>query len=623
MQRIILFGLLLLNVSSYSQDLYVPRDVKRAYEKGTRSFNGKPGKNYWQNTARYNINIKATPPSKTVVGHEQITYINNSPDTLKEIVLKLFMNIHKPSVTRVFDPFPEYLTSGVTIDTITINGTAVKFPKNAGTVMPLTLQKPLPAKDSVSMSVSWRYNLAVHQPGSREGAIDSSTFFIAYFYPRVAVYDDYRGWDKSPFIDFLEFYNDFSDYTLQVEVPRNYAVWATGTLNNASEVLQPEVAARFNQSLNSDEVIKIATAAQMKQGAVTASNDFNTWKFTSSNIPDVAVAISNHYAWDGGSVVVDKSSNRRASVQAAYHDTAQDYHHMVRFSKDILRWLSFNLPGVPYPYEKTTIVQGYADMEYPMMVNDASFEDTSFSKFVAMHELAHTYMPFYMGINESRYPFMDEGWATALELLYNTEEMGEAAASGMFKMFRVNNWTKDFSQEQDMPIITPAGNLNVVGGGNNMYGKPALGYLALYDLLGKESFKKGLHEFMNTWKGKHPTPWDMFTTFNSGARQNLNWFWNSWFFSNGYIDIKIKSASASSGTTTLVIENVGGMPAPFDVVVTYSDGSKEKIHQTPTVWKNHLKSATIKINTRKPVQSISIDGGVFMDVTPANNKWMK
>jgi aminopeptidase N len=327
--------------------------------------------------------------------------------------------------------------------------------------------------------------------------------------------------------------------------------------------------------------------------------------------------------WDGGSVVVDKSTGRRASVQAAYNDTAKDFQSMVRFGKESLDWLSNSWPGIPYPYEKSIIFQGYAGMEYPMMANDETYSDTTFSKFVAMHELAHTYMPFYMGINETRYGFMDEGWATAFEYLFNSDKMGKEKADQFFKQFRVQNWANDGSQEQDMPIITPGSNLTGPALGNNQYGKPALGYLAVKDLLGDAGFKNALHEYMARWNGKHPTPWDFFHSFNSATGQNLNWFWNSWFFSNNYIDLALKEVKSSGSNTSVAVQNMGGMPVPFDIVVTYSDGSNERFHQTPAVWQKDGSNITVTVKTKKPADAVKLDGGIYMDATPKDNEWKK
>lgn len=615
------FLLLLLVTSASAQELYKPRDVKKAFAAGTRSDDGRPGKAYWQNKARYTINIKATPPNRTIYGTEDITYTNNSPNELKQLVLKLFMNIHKPGAPRAGGASADYLTKGVTIDSIIANGKKLRFNPNAFTTMPVALPQPLASKDSVQLSIAWHYDVSLQS--GREGMIDSTTFFLAYFYPRIAVYDDYRGWDTTPFVDALEFYSDFNDYVLNVQVPKNYIVWATGTLTNSTAVLKPAIANRYKQSLTDNNIIKIVSPQDLREKGATAQNDFNTWQFTSANIPDVALGLSDHFVWDGGSVEVDKTTGRRASVQAAYNDTAKDYHHMVRFGKESLEWLSNSWPGIPYPYEKTVVFQGYAGMEYPMMANDESYEDTTFSKFVAMHELAHTYMPFYMGTNEARYGFMDEGWVTAFEYLFNSDKMGKEKAEQFFKAFRVQNWTSDPSQEQDMPLITTGNNLSGAGLGNNQYGKPALAYLALKELLGDVIFKKSLHEFMARWNGKHPIPWDFFNTFNDASGQNLNWFWNSWFFSHNYIDLSLKEVKTAANGTTVSVQNVGGMPVPFDVVVTYEDGTAERFHQTPAVWQKDGRSVSIPIKTKKSVASVKLEGGIFMDAAPKDNEWKK
>jgi hypothetical protein len=505
---------------------------------------------------------------------------------------------------------------------MTVNGTPLEW--NSGnyfTAAPLGLPQPLASRDSLRLHISWHYDVSLLS--NREGMIDSTTFFLAYFYPRVAVYDDYQGWDFTSFNDALEFYNDFNDYTVQVQVPQNYIVWATGTLQNAGEVLQPAAQARYTQSLRADSVIRIATPADLAAKRVTTAKGSNTWRFTATHVPDFAIGLSDHYVWDAGSVVVDKATGRRASVQAAYNDTAQDFHYMVRFSKQGLDWFSTQWPGIPYPYTTMTVFQGYAGMEYPMMANDETYADTTFSKFVAKHEIAHTYMPFYMGINETRYGFMDEGWVTAFEYLFNQADMGKEKAIEFFKEFRVADWASDPSQSQDLPIITPGTNLNGGAVGNNQYGKPALGYLAVKELMGDATFKKALHEFMRRWNGKHPLPWDMFNTFNAASGQNLNWFWNNWFFSHYYIDLAINNVQKTGTGYNIPIQNIGGMATPFDVVLTYTDGTTQTLHQTPAVWASNQKTTTVKVNTSKTLQAVSLEGGIFMDADPSNNGWKK
>jgi len=422
------------------------------------------------------------------------------------------------------------------------------------------------------------------------------------------------------FTDLQEFYSDFNDYTVSLTVPANYVVWGTGKLLNPSEVLQPAHLERYNRSLTADQTINVASLAELRSRSVTTQGRTNTWRFQASNIPDVTYALSNHYVWDAASVVVDPATGRRASVQAAYNDTAADFRHMVRFAQHGLDWLSRNWPGVPYPYEKTTVVEGFAGMEYPMMVNDESYADTVFSRFVVEHEIAHTWFPFYMGINETRYAFMDEGWATTFEYLIGTVDLGAARATDAFKQFRVDGWISDRSSLEDLPIITPADGL-IAPYGNNAYGKPALGYLALKDLLGDAQFRTALHGFMDRWHGKHPIPWDFFNSFNNITGRNLNWFWNAWFFDNSYIDLAVASVAKSGNGYAVVIDNIGGMPAPVDFQLTFTDGTTTTVHQTPAIWAANLRRATVTVPASKTLQSLILDGGIWMDATPANNRW--
>ncbi|MEO6630629.1 MAG: M1 family aminopeptidase, partial [Mucilaginibacter sp.] len=396
-------------------------------------------------------------------------------------------------------------------------------------------------------------------------------------------------------------------------------VWATGTLQNPNEVLQPEFAKRLQASMTSDETIHIATAQDLAAKNITAQSATNTWKWNSTNISDVALGVSNHYDWDAASVIVDDKTQRRTAIQAAFADSSNDFHEYVKFAHNTLDWFSHNLPGVPYPFPKTTSFQGFADMEYPMMVNDSHTKDLTFAQLVQDHEIAHTYFPFYMGTNESYYAFMDEGWATTFELLIGTAENGKAKADEFYKQFRVNRWTHG-PHAKEQPIITPSPDVTF-GGGNNAYGKPSLSYLALKDMLGDDLFKKALHTYMNNWNSKHPIPWDYFNSMKRGSGKNLDWFFYNWFFTPYYIDLSLDNVEKTSGGYNLALKNIGGFAVPFDAVVTYADGSTETLHQTPIVWKKDQKNISVKIKTDKEIKSVTVDGGIFVDADMKNNTW--
>lgn len=608
--------------STQAQQLYTPRNVQEAYKKETRSLDGKPGKNYWQNTANYDIAVKLSPPDRTITGIETIVYTNNSPAPLQNIIMKLILNIHASGAARQNAASADYLTKGIIIDKYTENGTEKKLrDANANTSLRVPLLKPLASKASVTLTFQWHYD--VSKESGREGMLDSTSFFLAYFYPRISVMDDINGWDRMTFTDAQEFYNDFNNYNLSITVPKNYLVWATGELQNANDVLQPAFAQKFEASKTSDKTINVVTLADLNTKNVTTQNETNTWKWKAQNISDMAACISDHYVWDAASVVVDNKTGRRSSVQAAYLDKSVNFKKSVEYSHHALDWLSNNWPGVPYPFPSSTVVQGFADMEYPMMANDNHQEEADIQRFVAEHEIAHSWFPFYMGINEHRYGFMDEGWTTAFENLIGKADLGDEEADKFFKQFRVTNWVMDANEEHQIPIITPTNVLSGAGLGDNEYGKPALAYLGLKDMLGDELFRKCLHGFMDRWHGKHPIPWDMFNSFTNLAGKDLSWYWQNWFFTNYYPDIAVKDFTQTKTGYNLTIQNIGGFAVPTNLMIEYADGSKDKIHQTAGIWEKDQKLATVTITTSKKIQFLKLDNGIFMDADPSNNNWGK
>ncbi|AHF15998.1 aminopeptidase N [Niabella soli DSM 19437] len=601
------------------QPLYMPRNIQNAIKNETRTVTGVPGVKYWQNRGNYSISAAVDPVKKAVSGKEQIVYTNNSPDTLHVVFIRFVNNIHKPETPRSGQVAKDFLTTGLQIQSFAVDSAAYSVNSNDwGTVNPVRLRTPILPGARAVFDIEWSYPLS--KQSGREGQIDPHTFFCAYFYPRISVYDDYNGWDRLPHTDGGEFYNDFNDYSVSVKVPTNYVVWATGTLNNAKDVLQPAAFKRFRESLTSNKIIHVATAKDMEQGAVTNSSEWNEWKFSANNVSDFTFATSNHFVWDGGSVALAAAKElKRVSVQAAYKDTAADFRNAVEWGKDALSWFSNNMPGVTYPYPTMTAVQGFADMEYPMMVNDATTSDLSFSRLVLDHEIAHTYFPFFMGINETRYAYMDEGWATTFEYLIGIAENGKTLADETYKNFRVKRWINSPAAENDQPLITMSSQLSGAGYGNNSYVKASLSYLALKDLLGDVAFKHALLSYMDTWNGRHPTPWDYFYSFNAATKQDLSWFWRNWFFSNNYIDLKIDNVQPGNNRTSITLENIGGFAVPFDVIIRQDKGKEKKYHYTPELWKQGETKVSFTVPVGGAIESVTIDGGIFMDATPNDN----
>jgi aminopeptidase N len=174
---------------------------------------------------------------------------------------------------------------------------------------------------------------------------------------------------------------------------------------------------------------------------------------------------------------------------------------------------------------------------------------------------------------------------------------------------------------EDLPIITPSDALTGGAYGINAYGKPALGYLAMKDMLGDDLFRKCLHAYMARWHGKHPSPWDFFYTFDNVAGRSLDWFWSNWFFSNAYIDLGVAGVTKTGSGYAVTVANIGGMVAPFDIVLHFSDGSVDRVHETSAVWEHNERQTTVSVRAGKTVKSVDLDGGIWMDADSANNSW--
>ncbi|NTU84432.1 MAG: M1 family metallopeptidase [Chloroflexales bacterium] len=604
-----------------------------AFQTGTRSPDGKPGPNYWQNRSVHDITINVAPPSRTISATETITYTNNSPNALPQLVFRVYQNVHQPDARRD-EPKPlDSLNAGVQIDAFSVNGQAIDlntyplFAQTGTTYYGLNLAgAELQPGASMKLSFTWHYDLAP-AAGWKEGAVDDTSYFLAYFYPRVAMLNDVPagidGWDieQHMALSGREMANEFADYTFSVNVPKNFVVWATGELQNPDEVLQPTYAQRLASSLTGDAISIIATPEETQQGLVTAQTDTVTWKWKAENVTDIALGLSDHYTWDAGSVVVDPATGRRASVQAAYPVEATTFTDMVQHGKDALAFGSTAWPGVPYPYSKSTIFMGGADEEYPMMANDAAEGPADVGvRFVAAHEVLHSWFPFFMGTDERRYPFMDEGWTTAFEYLFNEQDLGVEQADKIFINFR-SSYLNKVPYGGDLPIIFPAEWSRGAVTGRNAYEKAALGFLALKDLMGEEAFKGALQEFIARWNGKHPLPWDMFNTFNDVSGQSYSWFFNSWYTQPHYIDLTVGGVQKADASYAVQVQNVGGMPIPFDVNVVYADGTSETLHQSPAIWQASPSAATVQIAGDKEPKEVTLDGGIFVDATPDNNSW--
>ena len=601
-----------------AQSLPVARNYQNAYDKQTRSTDGRPGKNYWQNTAAYNIDVSFIPATRIISGTEEIIYTNSSPDSLQEVWFKLYPNLYKRGSQRDQDIDTADVNDGVHIESFAING-AVQTPDAmhiSGTNMHVDIPTLSPGKQvKFNIAFSYQLNRTSH---IRTGMIDDRSAFIAYFFPRIAVYDDVDGWNEIPYTGTPEMYNDFCSFNVNVTVPKNYIVCATGNLLNANEVYALQIVQRISEAEKNDGVTKVIDLADVQKGNITAQNEVNTWRFKADSVTDFVFATSNHYIWYASSLVVDPSTQRRTRVDAVFNPAHHDYFRVIDFARKTVELMSYTFPALPYPYPHETVFDGLDQMEYPMMVNDNPLEDRADEIELTDHEIFHTMFPFYMGINETKYGWMDEGWATIAEWLLSIKIDTTIAPDD----YGMDAYDYSANYDFDLPITTLSSQQNDDSYFLNSYVKPAMGYLYVKDMLGDELFKKALHYYIQQWQGKHPMPLDFFNCMNAGSGRNLNWFWQKWFYDNGIPDLAITAVKQTGKETSVTIQMKGSKPVPVHLTVYYKDGTEQPLHQSIAVWEKN-NTTTLNFISAKAIERIVLGDVHNADIDKGNNIWEK
>jgi Peptidase family M1 domain len=603
--------------SAFAQvTLPVPINIEEAITKNSRAANGLPGDRYWQNKADYAIQVNFNPLTRLVSGTEQITYYNNSPDTLAQLLFKLYPNIYQKGSIREMMVKPEDLTDGVSLANLLIDNKshAVK-PIPSGTNLAVPISKLSPGNTlKISLDFSYTLNKGSH---IRTGAIDSAAFFIAYFFPRIAVYDDIDGWNRFPYVGPQEFYNDFCHFLVSVTVPDKYVVWATGDLKNKEDVLSQKYITRISAAEKSDGITTIIDSSDLAAGDITLHRTTNTWKFEASNVTDFVFATSNHYLWNSSSLEVDPSVKRRTRVDAVFNPAHKDYRDVITFARKTVEYMSYRFPGWPYPYPHETVFDGLDQMEYPMMVNDNPLVDKSETIELTDHEIFHTMFPFFMGTNETKYGWMDEGWATIGEWL-----LSPMIDSSIADEYGMAAYERSAGREADMPIMTLTTNLNGFSSFTNTYPKPALGYLFIKDMLGDSVFFNGLHYYIKNWNGKHPIPIDFFNAMNTGSGKNMNWFWKKWFYDDGFPDLAFGDVRKTGNDYSVVINSIGTKPVPVDLTIYFQDGTTQKIHRDISCWENGERKTQLNFTTSKKAVKMKLGSLYVPDINKKDNDYV-
>lgn len=449
-------------------------------------------------------------------------------------------------------------------------------------------------------------------PDARIGTYGDSSYFVAYWYPQIAVYDDITGWDALGYEGEHEFYNDNNNYEVELTIPNGMLVWATGTHLNTSELFTEKYLKKYQTALKSEIPVIICEPGEVKD--VLKPGGEKVWKFSAKNVPDFSFSVTNNMRWEAVGLPLE-NGKRNVLISSVYKPgTDSLVGDVITLSRHIIKYFSEDFPGIPYPYETMTVFNGSGGMEFPMMVNQDVENDRWLATYVTTHEIAHTYFPFLTGTNEKRFSWLDEGMAVYLPLSEQTKIF-----SGLrYDEMTASNLSRTMGTQNDIPLMIPS---HFVQGGAHMmgaYARSGMAFLILENIVGKDLVKKSLQEFVKVWKYKHPTPYDFFFSINKTTGKNLNWFWKSWFFDQGYPSLGLNDIGIKKERKVEVVKK-GHFPVPVVVEVVFTDGTSEQITKTAEVWKNGEKSVVLSIGGTKEIEKITLGSPKIPDVDNSDN----
>jgi hypothetical protein len=609
--------------------------ISDAYEhavaEGTRTRSGAPGPRYWQQWADYRLEAELNPISKRIAGKGTITYYNRSPDTLRVVYVQLLHNIFAPNSRHNTDV--PWAIEGVELGRVAAQGQELKPTGREGlgyevdgTVMRIGLPHPLAPGGSAVLDFAWR--LRIPPDGAPRGGQDGEVFYINYWYPQMAVYDDVNGWQTDQYLGNAEFYMGYGNYDVSLTVPAGWLVDATGRLQNPAEVLSAQTRARLDSAAHTNRIIHVVTDADREPGRSTTAGTGGklTWRYRAEHVRDVSWATSSRYLWDATSAVVgDANGDGRADTTAIYsfyrpEQRISHWDQSARYSQHSIEFFSRYL--APYPYPHMTAVDGPTScggMEYPMMTCIGGQWDTLGLYEVTTHEIGHMWFPMVVGSDEKRYAWMDEG----LTQFDQSQSMAD-----FFKGFddeaRNRKNYLDFAETGGEVELMHHGDRypNYPSYGVAAYYKPATIMVALRGVLGEQTFNQAYREYVKRWAYKHPSPYDFFNTFENVSGRDLSWFWRSWFFETWKMDQSIDTVTTDRDSVTIVLDNRGKVPMPVLLAVTRVDGKVDHLTLPADVWLRGGRRQSVRVAREPVIRTIEVDPDKeFPDLDRSNQVW--
>lgn len=599
----------------------------------TRSANGQPGPNYWQNRADYNIHAKLTEgQDTTVTGEVQITYTNNSPDKLDYLWLQLDQNLFKPdsrgaATTPIggdrFD-VKGFNRGGYHIESVSVTykGQTYKVdPVITDARMQVRLKTPMAAHGE-KIEVKVNYNFAIPFYGAdrmgRKKFKQGWVYEIAQWYPRMCVYDDVEGWNTLPYMGLGEFYCDYGDYEYYITAPASMTVVGSGDLQNAQQVLSGTEQSRLAQARNSDKTVMIIKPEEV--GKNDNAKGTKTWHFKMLNTRDVSWAASDAFIWDGARV--NFPSGRKGIAMSAYPVESAGNDSWGRSTEYLKNSMEiYSKKYFEYPWNSAVSVSGVAlGMEYPGIIFCLSNLKNGGLWGDITHEIGHNWFPMIVGSNERKYMWQDEGFNTFINQ-YSTEKFNNGEYYNA-KNRPANNIARMMLREKDPLMVAPEAQ-NEYG---QYYFKTSLGLDILRNVvLGPDRFDYAFNEYIKHWAFKHPLPYDFFRAMNDASGEDLNWFFKPWFFTTWKLDQAIdgvkyvKDKPENGALITLV--NIQKLAMPVELKITQTNGKTETIHLPVNIWQRG-GTWTFVYPSTSTIQSMELDPDHQLpDIDRKNNEW--
>ncbi len=596
-----------------------------------RTASGKPGPEYWQNSADYQLEASLDPKTHTVSGKVTIHYTNNSTETLDFIWLYLEQNRFTPtSRGTLTTPVQGSRYSGDVEGGFKLNNVSAKTKLGTSsnylindTRMQLFLEKPLAAKGGeVEIKMDFSFKVPIHGM-DRMGRLeveDGTIYAIAQWYPRVAVFDDVVGWNTEPYLGAGEFYCEYGDYDVKITAPADQTVVCSGVLQNPKEVLTKTQLQRWSQAEKSDKTIFIIAPEEVgKPVAHVKNNGTLTWHFKMNNTRDVAWAASKAFIWDAAKLDLPNAQSGLAqSVYPKESAGPNAWGRSTEYTKASVEFYSQTY--YPYPYQNAiNVAASVGGMEYPG-VSFCSYRSRGGDLWdVTDHEFGHNWFPMIVGSNERRYPWLDEGFNTFINH-YSTANFnnGEYPTSVDQPRNLVNYLTYENREGIDTsPEIANARNLAYTA-----YYKPAAGLFLLREyILGQERFDNAFKSYIRTWAFKHPQPNDFFNHMENVAGEDLSYFWKGWFFGNGNIDLGISGVEPYKDGFLINVENKGEIPMPMELKVIFADNSTRDIRLPVEIW-HRGNTWQYYLKSEKQIKRVVFDPNkIIPDINMLNDTW--